>query len=141
MAKTYFISGHRNVTLEEFYEHYVPRIVGALMEDSLFVVGDCPGVDVMAQEYLKKSGAGDRVTVFHMLESPRHNIGFLTVGGFMSDVQRDYTMTLNSDDDIAWVRPGCERSGTGNNLDRRKMQREGTMTWENVWRIEANRFL
>jgi hypothetical protein len=140
MPKTYFISGHRNVTREEFNIHYAEKIVDAIMENASFVVGDCPGVDMMAQEWLKRCLV-DRVTVYHMLESPRCNAGFPLKGGFKSDVERDYTMTLDSDDDIAWVRPGCERSGTGNNLDRRKMQRDGTLSWENITRIEANRFL
>jgi hypothetical protein len=104
------------------------------------VVGDCPGVDIIAQDFLKKSGV-ENVTVYHMLESPRYNAGYPLKGGFRSDVERDYNMTLASDDDIAWIRPGCERSGTGNNLDRRKMQRDGTLSWKNVWQIEANRFL
>jgi hypothetical protein len=99
-----------------------------------------PGVDVMAQNFLKKFGSIN-VTVYHMLTTPRYNAGFPTRGGFMNDVERDYSMTVASTDDIAWVRPGCERSGTGNNLDRRKMQLEGTLNWENVYRIEANRFL
>lgn len=138
--KTYFISGHRKITLEEFMEYYGEKISDAIMEGASFVVGDCPGVDIMAQEFLKRCGA-KHVTVYHMLESPRFNAGFPLKGGFMSDVQRDYTMTCDSTDDIAWIRPGCERSGTGNNLDRRTMQRDGTLNWENVWRIEANRFL
>lgn len=138
--KTYFISGHRKITIDEFYEHYVPKIAAAISEGASFVVGDCPGVDIMAQYYLKEANVTD-VTVYHMLEYPRCSAGFLLKGGFKSDVERDYNMTLASDDDIAWIRPGCERSGTGNNLDRRKMQRDGTLSWENVWRIEANRFL
>jgi hypothetical protein len=138
--KTYFISGHRKITIDEFYEHYVPKIAAAIIEGASFVVGDCPGVDIIAQQYLKEAGVTD-VTVYHMLEYPRCSVEFPLKGGFKSDVERDYNMTLASDDDIAWIRPGCERSGTGNNLDRRKMQRDGTLNWENVWRIEANRFL
>lgn len=138
--KTYFVSGHRRITENEFLEHYINPIVDAIEEGASFVVGDCPGVDEMVQNFLKRNKV-ENVTVYHMLESPRCNAGFPTKGGFKSDVERDYNMTLASDDDIAWVRPGCERSGTGNNIDRRKMQRDGTLSWENVWQIEANRFL
>lgn len=56
----------------------------------------------------------------HVFASPRNNAGFPTRGGFQSDVERDTQMTLDSDRDIAWVRPVRERSGTQANLDRRR---------------------
>ena len=40
-------------------------------------------------------------------------------GGFGSDQERDSAMTGNTDEDIAWIRPGRERSGTAKNLMRR----------------------
>ena len=61
------------------------------------------------------------VTVFHMLNSPRYIAGHLPCsGGFQSDDQRDAAMTLISTEDLAWVRPGREDSGTAKNLLRRK---------------------
>lgn len=47
--------------------------------------------------------------------------GFKTVGGFESDRVRDEAMTAASDADIAWVRPGREKSGTAKNLKRREL--------------------
>lgn len=47
----YFISGHRNITEEEFKKYYVPAIYSAYYNDSnfeSFVVGDYEGVDKMA---------------------------------------------------------------------------------------------
>lgn len=121
MSKTYFISGHRDITEEEFIEHYEPVLWKRLNEpDSKFVVGDCGGVDIMAQKYLKSMGMRDNVEVYHMFEEPRHNVGFSLFGGFNSDLERDFAMTEASDADIAWVRPGCQRSGTAQNLARRK---------------------
>lgn len=32
-------------------------------------------------------------------------------------------MTDDSDADIAWVRKGCEKSGTAQNIERRKLKR------------------
>ena len=62
-----------------------------------------------------------RATVFHMFTSPRNNAGsFPTSGGFESDEARDEAMTGASTDDIGWVRPGRERSGTAKNLARRR---------------------
>ena len=115
---TYFISGHLTVTPEEFQREYEPRIREKAQEPNVdFVVGDARGTDHLAQKLLKQLGA--KVIVFHMFESPRHNEGFPTCGGFTSDRERDAALTAASDHDIAWVRPGRERSGTAKNLRRR----------------------
>lgn len=116
--KTYFISGHLDLTQEEFDLYYAPRINSVMQEAKWFVVGDARGTDSMAQSYLKLNGAKN-VTVFHMFESPRNNPGFPTMGGFDGDDDRDAAMTRVSDEDIAWVRPGRDRSGTAANLARR----------------------
>ena len=118
---TYFVSGHLDLTVDEFREHYAPRLSTALQDDAdtAFVVGDARGCDLMAQLYLRDARAL-RVQVFHMLERPRNNVGgFPTVGGFTSDAARDAAMTAASDADIAWVRPGRTTSGTAANLARR----------------------
>ena len=118
--KTAFISGHLDLTSEEFLQHYRPLIDQALKNGDRFVVGDARGTDKMAQAYLHLKGA-EAVFVYHMFESPRNNVGnFPTVGKYKSDDSRDSAMTLASDYDIAWVRPGRENSGTAKNLKRRK---------------------
>jgi hypothetical protein len=117
----YFVSGHLDLTGAEFHDHYVQRLTQALEDGATFVIGDAKGADGWAQFYLLSCGAGHRVTVYHMLDSPRVNAGhFPTVGGFTSDAARDAAMTAASDADIAWVRPGREKSGTALNLSRRK---------------------
>jgi hypothetical protein len=72
----------------------------------------------MTQAYLaKQQVAHERVRVFHMLTSPRFNVGdFPTVAGFTSDGARDRAMTEESTADIGWVRAGREESGTARNL-------------------------
>lgn len=117
--KTYFISGHLDLTLEEFNIHYIPLINKAIEENSSFVIGDAKGADSMAQEYLKTFNAN--VKVYHMFSSSRNNCGYETVGGFSSDKERDEALTRDSTHDIAWVRPGREKSGTAKNLKRRKL--------------------
>lgn len=115
----YFISGHRNIGQVEFEEHYVPALQRVLEDkESSVVVGDYLGVDLMAQAWLRNHGY-EKVTVYHMFTKARNNVGFPTIGGFTSDEHRDSTMTLVSDADIAWVRPGKEDSGTALNLKRR----------------------
>ena len=122
---TYFVSGHLDLTMDEFREHYAPKIAKALSvdADAAFVVGDARGCDLMVQLYLRDARAL-RVQVFHMLEKPRNNVGgFPTIGGFLTDAARDTAMTDASDADIAWVRPGRDGSGTAANLARRYFKR------------------
>ncbi len=113
-----FISGHLDLTEQEFATHYVPDLQRHLAAGHSFVTGDAPGADTFAQKWLKERGAN--VTVFHMFTSPRFNADFATVGGFTSDKERDTAMTGASDTDVARVRPGKESSGTAKNLKRRQ---------------------
>lgn len=122
---TYFVSGHLDLTMDEFRDHYVPRITAALTNDpdAAFVVGDARGCDLMAQLHLREARAL-RVQVFHMFTQPRNNVGgFPGVGGFVTDFARDAAMTAASDEDIAWVRKGREKSGTAANLARRVVKK------------------
>lgn len=114
-----FISGHGDVTEEEFNEHYVPLIDDAIENGTKhFVVGDFRGADLLAQLYFM--GKDVYVTIYHMFEKPRHNAdNYLTKGGFSSDEERDAAMTLASTKDIAWVRPGKTNSCTEKNIRRR----------------------
>ena len=107
----YFISGHRDIKEEEFKLWYEPRLENILGLDieARFVVGDCKGVDQMAQAWLKDHILDKtRVTVYHMLEKPRilEDRNFNTIGGFKSDVERDTVMTLSSDMDIEFIGKG-----------------------------------
>lgn len=114
---TNFVSGHLDLTQEEFDTYYRPLIDEALARGEEFVVGDARGADSMTQHYLL--GKTTAVVVYHMFTSPRNNAGFKTIGGFETDEARDIQMTADSDRDIAWVRPGRKKSGTQKNLDRR----------------------
>lgn len=48
-SKTYFISGHLDITLRDFKEKYYENIDLALKENASFVVGDSRDVDTFAQ--------------------------------------------------------------------------------------------
>ncbi len=113
-----FVSGHLDLTVEEFGEHYAPRLLSACRE-AVFHVGDARGADTMAQIFLAAQGAS--VVVYHMFDTPRNCMSdkFQLVGGFTSDNTRDKAMTAASTEDVAWVRPGREKSGTARNLKRR----------------------
>jgi hypothetical protein len=121
MSTTYFVSDHLNLTESEFEQHYAPRLVAAIETGACFIIGDARGCDSMVQALLATRVAVERVRVFHMFVAPRFNVGgFLAVGGFSKDSERDRAMTEASTADIAWVRPGREQSGTARNLARRK---------------------
>ena len=129
--KRFFISGHLDLTPEEFERFYARFIVTAVVEPDIeFVVGDARGCDALAQGYLRHLARLDakhgvlpfKVTVFHMHEKPRRCLGpFELRGGFASDEERDAAMTAASDFDIAWVRPGRAMSGTAKNIERRRL--------------------
>lgn len=133
-AVTYFVSGHRDLTAVEFTEHYAGEIRRAADEPgSRFVVGDSPGCDHMAQFELVSLGVSpDRITVFHMLGSPRkHVAGLPTSGGYLTDDERDSAMTAASNVDIAWVRDHCDCCYRSTDRDRvylvcRKKRSSGT---------------
>ena len=121
----YFISGHRDVTEEEFSLNYEPVIDAVLNKNpnSLFVIGDYYGVDIMAQNYLLDTLEiqPEHVFVYHMFDKPRNAnpkvVNFCK--GFQSDEERDAAMTAASTDDIAFVRDHTKLSGTAQNILRR----------------------
>lgn len=143
-----FISGHIDLTREEFAQEYIPHIDQAIAEGCIFVVGNALGCDRHALEYLSKRVDKKRVTIYHR-ESPYDKIhkehltlaeiralGYENIRtGYSSFVERDHRMTLESDYDIAWVRPNHETekilmegsgkpnrlSGTLKNIQRRRM--------------------
>lgn len=121
-----YVSGHLDLTPAEFDAHYRPAIDAALARGEAFMVGDARGTDAITQTYLLGKTAA--VVVYHMFTSPRNNAGFPTIGGFESDGDRDTRMTADSHQDIAWVRPGREKSGTQKNLDRRRLLRAASDT-------------
>ena len=122
---TYFISGHRVISQEEFDATYKPTIDFVLENEPncKFVIGDYWGCDEIAQNYLldEKQISPSRVTVYHMMQSPRYfnKKVYNFVGGFQSDDERDEAMTNASDEDIAFVRDCNVLSGTGKNILRR----------------------
>lgn len=139
---TYFISGHRDITPEEFEKFYVPAIVDVIdtcndnYDDCEFVVGDCI------------------LCIYHMFSEPRFRVGVAGqdgfyhvdmvdelnadlcedddpytiddcpivhyVGGFETDRDRDSAMTNVSSEDIAFIRSKSKwDSGTAENILRR----------------------
>jgi len=118
---TYMISGHLDLTENEFQLHYMRRIMDAAKNpQALFVLGDAKGCDQKAGSLLQMLKAGDRSTKYHAGELSRnYHSTIKEVGGFAHYTARDAAMTAASNTDIAWVREGKERSGTAKNIARR----------------------
>lgn len=130
----YFVSGHGDLTQEEFDKYYLPIITDIIStdEDAQFIVGDYKGCDTLTIEFLTTWFPRRKLSIYHIGEKSRvivttddgessvtraKNVHY--IGGFKSDEERDAAMTAASDDDICYVRLGKEISGTGRNLLRR----------------------
>lgn len=114
---TVFVTGHGDVTVGEFEEHYAGKIRELHRLGNTFCVGDYRGCDLMTQSLL--SDIGGTYAVYHMFTAPRNIVrsaGTTTVGGFQNDGQRDAAMIDACDLIVAWVRPGREGSGTDRNI-------------------------
>ncbi|XWV26276.1 hypothetical protein QJ857_gp0799 [Tupanvirus soda lake] len=136
----YFISGHTDITQEQFDFYYKDNIIAAAQNPkNTFVMGSAPGADYMAQkllvELLEKHPNGlDRITVYYKGSKPEKiaDPRIKTIGGFVSHDEKDAQMTRDSDIDIAYVRTQEESkklygnkykpnriSGTQKNIERR----------------------
>lgn len=106
----YFISGHIDVSEDDFVKHYKEQIDKALLDkDCSFVIGDADGIDTMAQKYLYGKIDKTKVTVYHSRDMPRNNpMGYPMKGGYKDYTEKDAVMTANSDVDILWIRSAEE---------------------------------
>lgn len=122
--RIFFISGHRDITNEEFNTLYVPKILDVIGKyDAYFIIGDYEGVDIMSQNFLidELCYDVDKICVYHIGLFPMNindNIKN-TKPYFLDDIHRDSTMTRESDEDIAFIREGKNNSGTAQNILRR----------------------
>lgn len=122
---TYFVSGHRNLTQEEFDNFYAPKIDNIVNVDNCasFVVGDWEGLDSMFINYMSKFEDWEYgfITIYCVGE-PRieYQKSYNICIHYCSNYDEcDASMTKDSDFDIAWVRPGREDSHTAKNIKRR----------------------
>lgn len=137
-AKVAFISGHRDITQEEFQKNYVPEIVSHAISSGWFVVGDCSGCDKMAAELIRDLAQtlpnAIHLTIFHMFDTPRFELelnharnpesSIDYMGYYKTDIERDSAMTQESDFDIAFIRDKSKwKSGTAQNLYRRHLMK------------------
>lgn len=122
----YFISGHRDLTIKEFEEHYVPQINKVLVSDSHahFKIGDWEGCDNLAFNYiLKRINRNQLITIYcvDQVRLPKYLEQYPNITSYKYKTydECDASMTYDSEFDIAWIRPGRENSHTANNIRRR----------------------
>ncbi len=112
---TYVVSGHRDITPEEFEKFYVPAIVDVIdtcndnYDDCEFVVGDCRGCDEMAANFIAnyiKENTDDTecppciLCIYHMFSEPRFRVGVAGQDGFYHvDMVDELNADLCEDDD------------------------------------------
>ena len=119
----YFVSGHRDLTMEEFDRHYVYQLDRVLAEDPYaeFVVGDWEGSDTIFVKYMEEYYTDVRIHIFYVFSS-RIEEGEFNEYRFHECNNYDdcdASMTRHSDFDITWIRPGREDSHTAKNIKRR----------------------
>lgn len=120
MSKTVMVSGHTDLTEEEFNKYYKPYLDEYINQQYSFVVGGASGCDEMTQKYLSNKDVS--VTVYDKgTQKNVYDDSYQHVNGFESYPLRDKAMTENSDLDLAFPRQkGGAGSGTWANILRRK---------------------
>ena len=82
---------HIDISYEDFLQYYQERIDNIIINDN--------GTDSHFQSYI--FGKSDKVIVYHIGDTPRNNIhNYKTISEFKNDLDRDKSMTLNSDIDL-----------------------------------------
>jgi hypothetical protein len=125
ISNVYFISGHRDLTDAEFEYYYIPMLMKIINEneDACFVIGDCKGCDIMAQNFLVDVAGfnPDKISVYCVNNNPEHINEKITniVGSFTTHDEKDIAMTNASFKDIAFIRNWKELTGTAQNILRR----------------------
>lgn len=142
IVKTAFISGHTDLSGEEFLLHYAKRLKEAVKKNHNFVMAGAHGADLLCLNYLivVKKISPSRISIYlHEKYSDRFEIlqslGLKVYSGFSTHSGKDAMMTKYSDYDIAWLRPDevarlrygdnwkkGDISATEKNLIRRSMQ-------------------
>lgn len=125
----YFVSGHRDLTKEEFRRHYRSLLINIIDNDPFaeFIVGDWEGCDSMFIDFLLSQPDYPPITVYHVEQTPRITYDGESLLNFENVYFRqcatydecDERMTLDSTFDVAWIRSGREDSHTAKNIKRR----------------------
>jgi hypothetical protein len=115
----YYITGHRDLSKEEFNRIYLPKIDDIIREDSnaVFLVGACEGVDLYTRQYLIKYNI--RLQIYGPYFESDHINNITQVHFLVSYENAANKMIENSDITIGFIKPGRESSFTALNILKR----------------------
>lgn len=114
----YFVSAHNDLTDEEFLLYYRDRLLGAIQNGGTFLITDGKGADEKIARFLRDNKG--YTTIYHLYNRPNHNYGnFLTKGGYNNEIERDIAMSIDSTQDILWIKSCRDKSRVSENFIRR----------------------
>ena len=101
--RVFFISGHMNLTKNEFDLHYKSEIDKSINEGGTYVIGNAKGADTMALDYLLYKGIDPKnITIyFYNRYGNKYSKKYIDRGvnlirGFSGYTSRDAEMTKDS---------------------------------------------
>jgi len=115
--RTVFISGHTDITPDQFVMYYTDQLANAIRDNCRFIMGNAPGADSMALDALLRAGVPPAdITVYIFRPDKDFSIGYyqsLCVQTnqdpkWKSFRDRDAQMTRDSDYDVYWLRSADE---------------------------------
>lgn len=112
-SPVYLISGHDDITAEEFeinYE-YIIRKTNAEYDQCKYIVGDRKGCDQLTQDFLRSIGVSpERITIYYDedCDPPINKFTYNVIK--LNCVQLYKSMVMNSVYDIMWLRDDHQQS-------------------------------
>jgi hypothetical protein len=109
MNRKIFISGHCNITHEEFDNHYKPKL-DEIISNPIhnILIGNARGADTLALDYLIFNNYPKELITIYFYSpyncSMNKYEGLNIVNGFTSYTKRDSEMTKLSTEDLLWIR-------------------------------------
>lgn len=114
-----FISGHKDLTQEEFEQYYIPLINQGMYNNVKFYISNYQNCDRFCYDYFEKCEYYNVEICFNRLGFSKINDKFIKAVGFKSDEEILIYMTEHTDKDIAWVRNENQLTTTAKNILRR----------------------
>lgn len=114
-----FISGHKDLTKEEFEQYYIPLIDQGIYNNAKFYISNYGNCDRFSYDYFKLCEYYNVEICFNRLGFSNIDDKFIKAVGFKSDEEMYCYMTNKTNKDIAWIRNEVKLTTTGKNILRR----------------------
>lgn len=116
------INGHRDLTADEFNDHYALKIRKANAENPscVWVIGNSGACDRYAYDFLRKLGVcPTRVKIYHMASAVPENRYNCILRAFDTKTTMNATMLKCTTRDIVWIRPDTDKYGLSQIIKRK----------------------